>query len=71
MATLWTLPDGTRCDLIVIVPSGWNLLAGSRWQVEVVRADQSLRLESFADVESAYRAAKEWRSSDDVKKQSA
>jgi hypothetical protein len=61
MATLWTLPDGTRCDLIAIVPSGWNILVRSEWQVEVVRGADRLRSESFADVDAAYGAAKQWR----------
>ncbi len=61
MATLWILPDGTRCDLIAIVPSGWNLLTQSGWAVEVVRGAERLRADSFADVEQAYVAAKQWR----------
>ena len=62
MATLWTLPDGTRCDLIVLVPSGWNLLAESRWQLEVIRGADRLNSASFAEIEAAYAAAGAWRS---------
>jgi hypothetical protein len=61
MATLWTLPDGTRCDLIALVPSGWNLLVYSKWQLEVVRGEERLRLDSFEQIDLAYRTSIDWR----------
>jgi hypothetical protein len=61
MGTLWTLPDGSRCDLIAIVPSLDHLLAAAEWEVEIVRGSDRLRCESFTDIDSAYGAARRWR----------
>jgi hypothetical protein len=61
MATLWTLPDGSRCDLIAVVPSLDHLLAAAEWHLEIIRGSDRLRCESFADVDSAYGAARQWR----------
>jgi hypothetical protein len=62
LATLWTLTDGTRCDLILLAPSAPNFLDGTRWQIEVIKGADRLRSESFEAVDGAYTEAKRWLS---------
>jgi hypothetical protein len=58
LARLWQLPDGTAC-LLLKDPRADN------WRVRVVRADATLRTESFGSPIVAMEQAKLWRASYD------
>jgi hypothetical protein len=56
LARVWQLPDGTECLLFK------NAVA-NKWELRVVRGDETLRTEQFGNPIAAMDQGKSWRPS--------
>jgi len=54
LARVWQLPDGTQCLL-------FKNVASDQWELRVVRGDETLRSEQFANPIAAMDEGKSWR----------
>jgi len=55
LARLWQLPDGTECLLFNVTTD--------KWELRVVRGDETLRTEQFGNPIAAMDEGKSWRPS--------
>jgi hypothetical protein len=65
LASLWSLPDGTTCDLILLTTTEAGAIEPSTWRVEIARGPVPLYADSFATAAAAYTTAKRWLKSSD------
>jgi len=57
LATVWSLPNGTRCDLILVA----GMVAMMDWELVVIRGAERLQVAPFPTIASAYDTARGWR----------
>jgi hypothetical protein len=56
LARMWQLPDGTQCLL-------FKNVSADKWELRVVRGDETLRTEQFGNPIAAMDEGKSWRAS--------
>jgi hypothetical protein len=56
LARMWQLADGTECLL-------FKNVAADKWELRVVRGDETLRSEQFGNPIAAMDEGKSWRAS--------
>ncbi|HEV3141037.1 MAG TPA: hypothetical protein VGY57_11000 [Vicinamibacterales bacterium] len=54
LARVWQLPDGTECLL-------FKNATADKWELRVVRGDETLRAEQFGNPIAAMDEGKDWR----------